>query len=67
MNDVELLALLVHKKVLDRDAAQELFPRLQAGESLDALLEDEVGWSAEEVARVRRTRAGTLRRSPASR
>ena len=64
MNDVEFLALLVHRGHLSRAEAQHLVPRLQAGAGLDDLLIDDLGWSAERVDEMRRTRAGEIPELP---
>ena len=56
--DVQFLALLVHRGHLDRSQAERLLPELKAGKELDALLERALGWEATKVARLRRTRAG---------
>jgi serine/threonine-protein kinase len=64
MNDIDFLALLVHRGHLDQAAAQGLLPALQSGSPLDELLVDQVGWSADEVAKLRRTRAGEMPELP---
>ena len=64
MEDLSFLALLVHRGVLGRDAAEKLVPELKRGESLDALLEQRVGWDAAEIRRLRRTRAGEIPEIP---
>jgi len=56
--DVQFLALLVHRGHLERRDAERLLPSLQTGEALDDLLIDEVGWDEAKVKRLRRTRAG---------
>ena len=57
-DDVEFLALLVHRGYLERAEAEPLLPALRAGEALDELLVARVGWSEEKTMRLRRTRAG---------
>ena len=64
MRDVEFLALLVHRGLLPRERAQELVRRLGAGEALDPLLIDELGWEEAEVRRLRRTRCGEVPEIP---
>jgi serine/threonine-protein kinase len=64
MDDVRLLAQLVHGGHLSRDEAQRLFPALQAGRELDALLADELGWTEAELARMRRTKGFTIPEIP---
>ena len=64
MDDVRLLAALVHRGHLDRSQAEALFPALQRGEELDALLMEHAGWSEETVARMRRTRGGEIPEIP---
>ena len=64
MNDVEFLALLVHRGHLKRSEAQGLVPRLKAGEGLDQLLVEGLGFDDEEVERLRRTRAGEIPELP---
>jgi serine/threonine-protein kinase len=62
--DVEFLALLVHRGHVLKDAAESIFPLLQRGESLDDLLERQVGFSPDHVAKLRRTRAGEIPEIP---
>jgi eukaryotic-like serine/threonine-protein kinase len=64
MTDTEFLALLVHRGSLAREDAERLLPELARGAPLDRLLASELGWSAEEVARLRRTRAGEVPEIP---
>ena len=64
MRDVDFLALLVHRKHLSREEAETLVPSLKAGEDLDELLEEALGWTAEKVAEMRKTRAGELPQIP---
>ncbi len=56
--DVQFLALLVHRGHLQRADAERLVPRLRQGEALDALLSGELGWDPRKVAKLRRTRGG---------
>ncbi|MFT5289303.1 MAG: serine/threonine protein kinase [Planctomycetota bacterium] len=64
MNDVEFLALLVHREHLSRTEAQQLVPRLKEGATLDDLLIEDLGWSEEKVDEMRRTRAGEIPELP---
>ncbi len=57
MRDLDFLALLVHRGLLDHERAQALVARLD-GAALDALLVGELGWDEAEVRRLRRTRCG---------
>ncbi|MDP6739848.1 MAG: serine/threonine-protein kinase [Planctomycetota bacterium] len=57
-NDARFLALLVHRGYLSREAAEPLLAPLKQGEPLDDLLEARLGWEAERVLMLRRTRAG---------
>lgn len=60
MDDVDFLALLVHRGHLEQQAARELVPELKSGAALDELLESALGWEPERIAELRRTRAGEL-------
>jgi serine/threonine protein kinase len=62
--DVQFLALLVHRGHLDRTQAETLVPRLRGGEALDDLLESALGFDARKVAKLRRTRAGEIPEIP---
>ena len=62
--DTELLAILVHRGVILKDAAEQIFPDLKAGGDLDQLLAHHAGLSAEAVARLRRTRGGEIPEIP---
>ncbi len=62
--DVEFLAVLVHRGHVLKDAAERIFPELQRGQVLDDLLEQHVGFSAEHVAKLRRTRGGEIPEIP---
>ncbi len=64
MNDVQYLALLVHRGLLERKTVEGLLPRLKAGESLDRLLVDEVGWTPEHARKMRRTEGGSIPEIP---
>ena len=64
MEDVQLLALLVHRGHLGRPEAEKLLPALKSGGALDALLLELPGWDEEKVARMRRTRAGEIPEIP---
>ncbi len=64
MQDAEFLACLVHRGHLNRAQAQAMLDEIRRGEALDALLEDEMGWSADEVAKLRRTRGGQIPEIP---
>jgi serine/threonine-protein kinase len=64
-SDVEFLALLVHRGRLDRAQAESLMTRMQRdGAALDLLLESELGWTAEKVEGLRRTKAGEVPEIP---
>ncbi|MCC6408262.1 MAG: serine/threonine protein kinase [Planctomycetes bacterium] len=63
-DDVEFLALLVHRRKLSKDLAEAVFTELQRGGELDPLLEGALGCSASEVAKLRRTRAGEIPEIP---
>ncbi|MFT5050807.1 MAG: serine/threonine protein kinase [Chlamydiales bacterium] len=56
--DVQFLALLVHRGHLERGDAERLLPALKAGDDLDELLIDDLGWSEKKTRGMRRTRAG---------
>jgi serine/threonine-protein kinase len=62
--DIEFLALLVHRGHVLRDVAERLFPLVQRGERLDALLEHHALLAPEVIARLRRTRAGEIPEIP---
>jgi eukaryotic-like serine/threonine-protein kinase len=62
--ELQYLALLVHRGHLSRAEAQALLPRVQSGEGLDDLLENELGWDARLVKKLRRTRAGEIPEIP---
>ncbi len=63
-DDLQFLALLVHRGHLGRAEAEVLVPLLQGGESLDGLLQARLGWQADEVARLRRTKGGEVPEIP---
>jgi serine/threonine-protein kinase len=56
--DVQFLALLVHRGHMERADAERLLPHLKAGRELDSLLETMLGWNEQKVRRLRRTRGG---------
>ncbi len=56
--EARFLARLVQRGHLDLEAARAIDAAVRAGTALDAALEQEAGWSAEAVARARRTDAG---------
>lgn len=62
--DVQFLALLVHRGHLERDQAEGLLADLRAGSGLDEALQQRVGWSSEQIAEMRRTRAGEIPEIP---
>lgn len=62
--DVEFLAVLVHRGHLEHGVAKGLFDRLKAGADLDELLQLEVGWDVEVVEKLRRTRGGEIPEIP---
>ncbi len=62
--DVEFLALLVHRGKLAKELAEAVFVELQRGGELDFLLERALGVDADEVDRLRRTRAGEIPEIP---
>jgi serine/threonine protein kinase len=64
MRDPEFLALLVHRGHLPRARARALGVVLQAGGTLDELLQSELEWTPAMIARLRRTRAGEIPELP---
>lgn len=64
MHDVEFLALLAHRGLVPRERAQALSTALKGGADLDELLERELGWSAAQIQKLRRTRAGEIPELP---
>jgi serine/threonine-protein kinase len=62
--DTELLALLVHRGVILKDAAEQIFPALKRGGDLAGLLEHHAGLAPEVVARLCRTRGGEIPEIP---
>jgi len=62
--DTRFLALLVHRGHLDRAQAEFLLPLVKEGQGLDRLLAAQIGWSAAEIARLRRTNAGEIPEIP---
>ncbi|MCK6447984.1 MAG: serine/threonine protein kinase [Planctomycetes bacterium] len=63
-DDVAFLALLVHRRKLNKDLAEAVFAELKRGGDLDRLLEGALGCSSEDVAKLRRTRAGEIPEIP---
>lgn len=64
LRDAEFLALLVHRGLVPRERAKGLVRALESGGALDTLLTRELGWSAPEVQKLRRTRAGEIPEIP---
>jgi serine/threonine-protein kinase len=64
MRDSDFLALLVHRGHLSRGQAEALLPDLAAGGLLAEVLVARLGWSAERIERMRRTRAGEIPEIP---
>jgi serine/threonine-protein kinase len=62
--DMEFLAILVHRGVILKDVAEQVFPQLKEGGDLDALLEHHAGLAPEVIARLRRTRGGEIPEIP---
>jgi serine/threonine-protein kinase len=62
--DTELLAILVHRGVILKDAAEQIFPALKQGKDLGELLEHHAGLAPEVVARLCRTRGGEIPEIP---
>lgn len=58
MNDVEFLAMLVHRGHLLKESGEVIFRELKQGGELDELLEHHAGVSPEVIAKWRRTRGG---------
>ncbi len=56
--DTEFLAILVHRGVILKDVAEQVFPKLKQGGNLAALLEHHAGLAPEVIAKLRRTRGG---------
>lgn len=63
-DDLQFLALLVHRGQLERNEAESLVPRLKDGEPLDDLLMDVVGKEEAWVRKMRRTQAGEIPEIP---
>jgi serine/threonine protein kinase len=63
-DDVQFLALLVHRGHLTRAEAEQLFPALKSGGALDDLLVEKLGWTDDHVAKLRRTRGGEVPEIP---
>ncbi|MBL8857684.1 MAG: serine/threonine protein kinase [Planctomycetes bacterium] len=64
MDDVQFLALLVHRGHLARNEAEVLLPLLKVGGELDELLQSKLGWDLEAVEKLRRTRGGEVPEIP---
>jgi len=64
MQDVEFLALLVHRGLVPRAEAEGLARALHGGAELDALLAQTLGWSEAQLTKLRRTRAGEIPEIP---
>lgn len=64
MDDVQFLAVLVHRGHLTRGEAETLLAELKKGGELDSLLEQKFQWTADQVARLRRTRGGEVPEIP---
>jgi eukaryotic-like serine/threonine-protein kinase len=64
MRDPEFLALLVHRGHVPREQARELARALESGAELDGLLQQRLGWSEAQLAKLRRTRAGEIPELP---
>ncbi|HUR28682.1 MAG TPA: protein kinase, partial [Planctomycetota bacterium] len=62
--DQEFLLQLAHRGHLAVDLARGIFDELAQGADLDALLEERAGFSLDEIARLRRTRAGEIPELP---
>jgi serine/threonine-protein kinase len=64
MDDVQFLALLVHRGHITRAEAEILLPSLQSGGSLDDLLVARLKWAPDAIAKLRRTRGGEVPEIP---
>lgn len=62
--DLEFMALLVHRGLVLREVAESLFPLLKQGGDLDDLLAEQTGLAPEVIAKWRRTRGGQLPEIP---
>ncbi|HTF87851.1 MAG TPA: serine/threonine-protein kinase [Planctomycetota bacterium] len=62
--DQEFLLQLAHRGHLPVDLARSIFEELASGADLDELLEARAGLSGDEIARLRRTRAGEIPEIP---
>ena len=62
--DTEFLALLVHRGLILREVAEQVFPALHKGGELDALLVHHTGLAPETIAKWRRTRGGEIPELP---
>jgi serine/threonine-protein kinase len=63
-DDVQFLALLVHRGHLGRSEAEPLLAGLKTGADLDALLQSKLGWQPDAIARLRRTKGGEVPEIP---
>jgi serine/threonine-protein kinase len=63
-DDLQFLALLVHRGHLSRAEAEPLLASLKAGADLDDVLVSEIGWDEATVGRMRRTRGGEIPEIP---
>ncbi len=62
--DTEFLAILVHRGVILKDAAEQIFPELKSGGDLNGLLGHHAGLSETAIAKLRRTRGGEVPEIP---
>jgi serine/threonine-protein kinase len=62
--DLDFLAILVHRGHVERAQADRLLVGLKNGGDLDSLLASELGWSEAQVAKLRRTRGGEMPEIP---
>ena len=63
-SDQEFLLQLAHRGHLPVDLARSIFEALASGADLDELLESRAGLSSDDIARLRRTRAGEIPEIP---
>jgi len=64
MDDVQFLAVLVHRGHLTRAEAEILLPTLKSGGDLDQLLETNLRWAPDAIAKLRRTKGGEVPEIP---
>ena len=62
--DLDFLAILVHRGHIERDRADQLLVRMKGEEELDSLLAEQLGWSQAQVEKLRRTRGGEIPEIP---